>query len=92
VLSKINDLTAYYGTVNGKVGVLKLITEQDYFLLKSIEVEVFKSISKSDDFDYQLWRNRNPEDSKLIDGTLIKEFLLLNRNRSPEEKEKSHYE
>lgn len=71
-MTKITNQHAYYGTVLGKIGQLKIITEADYRILKDVEILTYNNLHNRCDFHYLPWRNRNPIDDKLIDSTLIK--------------------
>lgn len=74
-ITRINATTTCIGTVEGKVGSLTIVPEGMYELLKSIEEEVYNSLSKKEGFDYKGWRDRVPSEDKLIDSVLIEHYL-----------------
>jgi hypothetical protein len=43
--------------------------------LKLSEEATLKELKRGRDFEYSGWRGRNINEDKLIDGTLVKQFL-----------------
>ena len=55
--------------------MVKTITEQEFKLLKQIELDTIKLVDIKEHFSYEQWRKRIPKDDKLIDSTVIKYYL-----------------
>ena len=55
--------------------MIKTISEKDFKLLKQIEMDAIKYTDLKENFSYEQWRKRVPQDDKLIDSQLIKYYL-----------------
>ncbi|KAL1918136.1 uncharacterized protein VTP21DRAFT_3402 [Calcarisporiella thermophila] len=74
-----------YGTVNGALGVLAMVRDEDTFaLLRQLEQNLTKVIQGIGGFDHKEWRSfrnerRTTEAFNILDGDLIESFLDLKR-------------
>jgi hypothetical protein len=48
--------------------MIKTISENDFKLLKQIELDAIKYTDLKENFSYEQWRKRVPQDDKLIDS------------------------
>lgn len=81
-LGRRSENEIYYGTITGQIGVMKIIEEGQYLQLKEIEDQVYKELTANTcEFSYSDWRARNVKD-KLIDGSLVKQYLKQNERRT----------
>ena len=55
--------------------MIKTISEKDFKLLKQIDMDAIKYTDLKENFSYEQWRKRVPQDDKLIDSQLIKYYL-----------------
>lgn len=49
--------------------------EQEFKLLKQIELDTIKYVELKEEFSYEQWRKRVPGEDKLVDSALIKHYL-----------------
>lgn len=57
-LNKLSQNKVIYSTINGRIGIIKIITEPVFSDLKQVEIEFLQERSKDSEFDYKKWRNR----------------------------------
>lgn len=74
-IAKTSASTALYGTFEGKIGKVTVIDECAFRRLRSIEEKVVTGLSPKVQFDYQRWKDRNPNEDKLVDSSLIQMYL-----------------
>ncbi|KAI8369638.1 CPSF A subunit region-domain-containing protein [Radiomyces spectabilis] len=75
-----------YATVNGAIGVIVGITQEQYEFLAMVQNNLARIIPSTGDIPHQQWRafnsnTRNCEASNYIDGDLIERFLLLDSSQ-----------
>ena len=60
--------------------------------MKPSEEASLRELKRGRDFEYTEWRGRNINEDKLIDGTLIKQYLHYKSKKILNETEKSSFE
>lgn len=64
-----------YSTADGKIGIIKIIKEEEFSILKEAEGEMLRECEKKSGFDYKKWTNREPKEDKLVDCELVAQYL-----------------
>lgn len=72
--------------------MIKTITEQEFKLLKQIELDTIRLIDIKEHFSYEQWRKRIPKEDKLIDSSVIKYYLDEFRHKVKISQEDFYYE
>ncbi|CAO3597924.1 unnamed protein product [Absidia cylindrospora] len=85
-LEKNKTWTIMYATVNGAIGTLTGITEEDYELLLTVQQRILQSCPPIGGMDHSVWRTfyngaRSGESRNYIDGDLVEKFLTLPRKQ-----------
>ncbi|KAL2629921.1 hypothetical protein R1flu_014607 [Riccia fluitans] len=81
--------TVIFGTVNGVIGVIASLPQDQFIFLLKLQQNLVKVIKGVGGLSHEQWRSFNNErktvDAKnFLDGDLIESFLDLNRNRMEE--------
>lgn len=81
--------TVIFGTVNGVIGVIASLPQEQYLFLHKLQQNLVKVIKGVGGLSHEQWRSfsneRKTVDSRnFLDGDLIESFLDLNRNRMEE--------
>eukprot|EP01018_Ginkgo_biloba_P031082 Gb_27300 [translate_table: standard] len=81
--------TVIFGTVNGVIGVIASLPQDQYQFLEKLQLNLNKVIKGVGGLSHEQWRSfsseRKTTDAKnFLDGDLIESFLDLNRNRMEE--------
>ncbi|KAL3687828.1 hypothetical protein R1sor_014137 [Riccia sorocarpa] len=81
--------TVIFGTVNGVIGVIASLPQDQYMFLHKLQQNLVKVIKGVGGLSHEQWRSFNNErktvDAKnFLDGDLIESFLDLSRNRMEE--------
>jgi hypothetical protein len=69
----------FYATEQGRIGVVKLITRDEFDVFKKIETERLLEVDQSLRFSYWQWRNRVPAHERLIDDSLFSDTVPTTR-------------
>ena len=75
--------TLLYGTVNGVLGLIASLPEDDFNLLLEVQKQLTKVIKGVGGFTHKDWRafsndRKTVDSSNVLDGDLIESFLSLN--------------
>lgn len=81
--------TVIFGTVNGVIGVIASLPEEQYVFLERLQTTLRKVIKGVGGLSHEQWRSfynekKTVESKNFLDGDLIESFLDLNRNRMEE--------
>lgn len=81
--------TVIFGTVNGVIGVIASLPQEQYQFLEKLQMNLVKVIKGVGGLSHEQWRSfsneRKTVDAKnFLDGDLIESFLDLSRNRMEE--------
>lgn len=81
--------TVIFGTVNGVIGVIASLPQEQYIFLHKLQQNLVKVIKGVGGLSHEQWRSfsneRKTVDAKnFLDGDLIESFLDLNRTRMEE--------
>jgi DNA damage-binding protein 1 len=83
--------TLIFGTVNGAIGVLAVLSKEDFALLSKVQEKLAQVIKGVGGFRHEHWRSfvneRTPggrESKGFLDGDLIESFLDLRRDKMEE--------
>lgn len=81
--------TVIFGTVNGVIGVIASLPQEQYLFLEKLQANLVKVIKGVGGLSHEQWRSfsneRKTVDAKcFLDGDLIESFLDLSRNRMEE--------
>ncbi|XP_044479397.1 DNA damage-binding protein 1-like [Mangifera indica] len=81
--------TVIFGTVNGVIGVIASLPQEQYVFLEKLQSNIRKVIKGVGGLNHEQWRSFNNEkktvDAKnFLDGDLIESFLDLSRSRMDE--------
>eukprot|EP01018_Ginkgo_biloba_P003844 Gb_36569 [translate_table: standard] len=81
--------TVIFGTVNGVIGVIASLPQEQFQFLEKLQLNLNKVIKGVGGLSHDQWRSfsneRKTSDAKnFLDGDLIESFLDLNRNRMEE--------
>lgn len=81
--------TVIFGTVNGVIGVIASLPQEQYQFLEKLQMNLVKVIKGVGGLSHEQWRSfsneRKTVDAKnFLDGDLIESFLDLSRNRMDE--------
>eukprot|EP00250_Pteridium_aquilinum_P005894 c15914_g1_i1 orf=464-3730(-) len=81
--------TVIFGTVNGVIGVIASLPQEQYIFLHKLQQNLVKVIKGVGGLSHEQWRSfsneRKTVDAKnFLDGDLIESFLDLNRSRMEE--------
>ena len=83
-LEKVDKRKALWGTIEGKMGQIVILTEEEYMLLKKVEEKSMNLMETQKTFKYSPWRKRMASD-KLIDASILEVFLLTHGEDEEEE-------
>ncbi|CAB4276539.1 hypothetical protein Pyn_05374 [Prunus yedoensis var. nudiflora] len=81
--------TVIFGTVNGVIGVIASLPQEQYVFLEKLQSNLRKVIKGVGGLSHEQWRSFNNEkktvDAKnFLDGDLIESFLDLSRSKMDE--------
>lgn len=81
--------TVIFGTVNGVIGVIASLPQEQYLFLEKLQSNLRKVIKGVGGLSHEQWRSFNNEKKTVeaknfLDGDLIESFLDLNRSRMDE--------
>ncbi|KAF6166099.1 hypothetical protein GIB67_023809 [Kingdonia uniflora] len=81
--------TVIFGTVNGSIGVVASLPQEQYIFLEKLQSNLVKVIKGVGGLSHDQWRqysdDKKTSDAKnFLDGDLIESFLDLSRNRMEE--------
>ncbi|OIW17906.1 hypothetical protein TanjilG_19875 [Lupinus angustifolius] len=78
--------TVIFGTINGVIGVIASLPNEQYFFLDKLQSNLKKVIKGVGGLNHEQWRSFNKEKKTVdarnfLDGDLIKSFVDLNRSK-----------
>merc|ERR1712137_181402 len=81
--------TILFGTVNGSIGVIATLTEEDFEFWKRVEQNINKVIKGIGGFEHSDWRSfrddgRTTQSRGFVDGDLVESFLDLSAEKMNE--------
>eukprot|EP00252_Welwitschia_mirabilis_P019638 TRINITY_DN4603_c0_g1_i1.p1 TRINITY_DN4603_c0_g1~~TRINITY_DN4603_c0_g1_i1.p1 ORF type:complete len:1092 (+),score=216.35 TRINITY_DN4603_c0_g1_i1:257-3532(+) len=81
--------TVIFGTINGSIGVIASLPQDQYQFLEKLQSRLVKVIKGVGGLSHENWRSFNNERKtsearNFLDGDLIESFLDLNRNKMEE--------